>query len=104
MIRVALSSFPDEEVAAGIVRTLVSEGLVACGTLVPGARSFYRWQREIEESSETLVIFKLPAEKFDSFAARLISLHPYEVPELISFAPDAVHPPYADWVCGPGSA
>jgi len=41
MIRVAFSTFPDEAVASGAVRTLVCEGLAACGTIVPGARSIY---------------------------------------------------------------
>jgi len=100
MIRIALTTFPDETAAARSVRTLVSEGLAACGTLVPGARSIYRWQGQIEDSSETLVIFKLAAERQEAFRERLLSLHPYDIPELAFLAPEGVHPPYADWVCG----
>lgn len=38
------SAFATEEDAARAVRALVAERLAACGTLLPGARSPYRWR------------------------------------------------------------
>jgi len=98
MIRIVLSTFPDEEAAAKAVRTLVSENLAACGTLLPGARSIYRWEGKIEDAREVVVIFKISAANEQRFAGRLLELHPYDVPEIVSWIPSHVHEAYAKWV------
>ncbi|MEI6279511.1 MAG: divalent-cation tolerance protein CutA [Verrucomicrobiae bacterium] len=112
MIRIVLSTFPDEEAAAKAVRALVSENLAACGTLLPGARSIYRWEGKIEDASEVVAIFKISAANEKSFAARLLELHPYDVPEMVFLTPSHVHEAYAQWVvekndpadgCDPGA-
>jgi periplasmic divalent cation tolerance protein len=100
MIRVVLTTFSDQETAAQVVRTLVSENLAACGTILPGARSIYRWQEKIEDAAEVVVLFKIPAASEDDFIKRLAELHPYDVPEVISFEPSRVHEAYARWVLG----
>lgn len=101
MIRVVLSTFPDEDVAAGAVRALVGENLAACGTIVPGARSIYRWQGRIEDAREVIVFFKIAAADFERFRARLATLHPYEVPEILAISPSEWHAAYAEWVVFP---
>jgi len=100
MIRVALTTFSDQESAAQVVRALVSENLAACGTILPGARSIYRWKEKIEDSAEVVVLFKIPAAGEDAFISRLVALHPYDVPEVVSFDPSRVHEAYARWVSG----
>ena len=104
MIRVVLSTFPDEDSAANAVRTLVSENLAACGTLLPGARSIYCWEGKIEDAREVVVIFKISAANEETFAKRLLELHPYDVPEIISLIPSHVHEPYAQWVLAKNAA
>ena len=95
---VVFSTFPSEDKAADIARTLVSEQLCACVNLVPPVRSIYRWQHEICDERETLAIIKTTRERFDALKARLIALHPYEVPEVIALPVEAGHEPYLDWV------
>ena len=95
---VVFSTFPNEDKAADIARTLVSEQLCACVNLVPPVRSIYRWQGEICDERETLAIIKTTRERFDALQERLIELHPYEVPEVIALPVEAGHPPYLDWV------
>ena len=51
MIVVLLSTFPDVEAARTAVRTLVEERLVACGNILPGVESIYRWQGAVETSA-----------------------------------------------------
>jgi len=98
MIRVVLTTFSDQETAAKAVRALVSENFAACGTILPGARSIYRWKETIEDSAEVVVLFKIPAAGEDDFIRRLVEIHPYDVPEVISFEPSRVHEAYARWV------
>lgn len=97
-IRLLLTTFADEAVAATVVRSLLDEHLIACGTLIPGARSMYRWKGAVEESSEVQVILKTSGEEASRCMARLAELHPYEVPEIIEVEPTSVSTPYADWI------
>jgi len=98
MIPLVLTTFANPSAAEGVVRTLVEERLAACGTLLPGARSIFRWKDAIEESAETVVLFKTTIERHDDLVRRLKELHPYETPEIISLDPAAVSGEYAAWV------
>ena len=53
-VRVVLTTVPDAEVGARLARALVEERLAACVNLVPGVRSFYRWQGRLEDAGEVL--------------------------------------------------
>jgi periplasmic divalent cation tolerance protein len=94
----ALSTFPDQEIARTTVRALVEKGLVACGNILPGIESIYRWQGKIESGSEALVLFKLSASNYDAFERELRSLHPYDVPELIAFPIERGSADYLKWI------
>jgi len=91
---VVFSTFPTEDKAAEIARTLVSEGHAACANLVPPVRSIYRWQGQICDERETLAIIKTTSERFEALRQRLVALHPYEVPEVIALPVEAGHAPY----------
>jgi periplasmic divalent cation tolerance protein len=80
---VALSTAPDAEQAARIGRALVEERLIACANLVPGLTSIYRWQGEVQQEGEVLMVMKTRRALVERLKARLPQLHPYEVPELI---------------------
>lgn len=77
---------------------LVDERLAACVNLVPGARSIYRWQGQLCDEVETLAIVKTTTERVDELTARLVSLHPYEVPEVIAVPISAGYAPYLAWI------
>ncbi len=94
----ALSTFPDQEIARSIVRVLVEKRLVACGNILPEIESIYRWKEKIESGSETLVLFKLSASNYEAFERELSSLHPYEVPEIIAFPIERGSSDYLLWI------
>jgi periplasmic divalent cation tolerance protein len=94
----ALSTFPDEETARRIVRELVEAKLVACGNILPGVESIYRWEGKVESARETLVIFKLSSESFGRFQEKLRALHPYDIPEIICVSIARGLPEYLRWV------
>lgn len=83
-LEVLLCTCPDADVAEQIARALVGERLAACVNLVPGLRSFYRWQGEVAEDGEVLLIIKTPGDRFQAVEALVHTLHPYELPELIA--------------------
>jgi periplasmic divalent cation tolerance protein len=100
MIRVVLTTFANAEDAAKAVRILVDEHIIACGTILPGARSIYRWKDAIEDSAESVVLLKTSANQFEALVERLRAIHSYETPEIIALDPVAVSKDYADWVIG----
>lgn len=97
-ILLALSTFPDAETARQISNELVAEKLVACANILPGIESIYRWKEKIETGNETLVFFKVSENRYEQFQDKLRSLHPYEVPEIISVKIDNGLPEYLSWV------
>ena len=100
MIRLVLTTFATAEDAAKAVRILVDEQIIACGTILPGGRSIYRWKDAIEDSEEAVVLLKTSAERFAVLEKRLREIHPYETPEIVALDPTAVSKDYADWLLG----
>ena len=95
---VLFTTLPNVDKAAQIARILVEEQLCACVNLVPAVRSIYRWQGQVSDETETLAIIKTIRRRYDALAARLVSLHPYDVPELIAVQPIGGHAPYLAWI------
>lgn len=95
---VAFTTAPTAEAGRALVRALVERRLVACGTVLPGGTSVYRWRGVIEEQDEALVVLKTTAERWQDLAEALPVLHPYEVPELVAFPVVRGHPPYLRWL------
>ncbi len=98
--RIVLMTAPDREVAERIVRTLVEERLIACGNIVEGLTSIYRWKDAIECDAEVLVVMKTASAVVQRLLERGAELHPYEVPELLVLPIEAGHGPYLDWIFG----
>lgn len=97
-VQLVFTTFAHEADAARVARTLVEERLAACGTLLPGARSLYRWRGELADEAEVVVLLKTRRELWPRLEARLRELHPYETPECVAVAADAVSPPYLAWL------
>jgi periplasmic divalent cation tolerance protein len=98
MILFVVTTLPDESTAAIIIRQLVEKKSAACGTIIPGARSIYRWKDAIEDSAEVVVIFKIPEATATTFEAELGSLHPYETPEIAAFEAAHASQAYTTWI------
>ncbi|HXY69961.1 MAG TPA: divalent cation tolerance protein CutA [Gemmatimonadales bacterium] len=94
----ALTTAPSAEKAKRLVRTLVERRLVACGTVLPGAASTYRWHGVVTEEEEVVVILKTTATRWAALAAALPALHPYEVPELVALPVVGGYRPYLEWL------
>ena len=93
-----LSTFANEADAARVVRTLVEERLIACGNLLPGARSIYRWKGAVEDTAEVVALMKTRKQDWAALLSRLHELHPYEVPECVAVRIAAGAPKYMAWL------
>ena len=93
-----ISTFASEEDAARVVRALVGERLVACGSLLPGARSLYRWKGAVESNPECLLIIKSSRGLFDALRDVIEKAHSYEVPEVLALTVIDGAPNYLNWL------
>ena len=91
---------PDADAAASLARTLVEERLIACGNVLPGVRSVYRWEETVTESAEAVLICKTTAAKADAAAVRLAELHPYDVPAVVRLDAGSGAAAFVGWVAG----
>ncbi|MBM7116112.1 divalent-cation tolerance protein CutA [[Archangium] primigenium] len=89
---------PTADKAAELARTLVEEGLAACGNILPGVRSIYRWEGRVHDEPEVLLLLKSWAPRFEALRARVVALHPYECPEVLRVDVAEGHPPYLRWI------
>ena len=94
----AMTTTPSVDEGRKLVRELVERRLIACGTVIPGATSIYRWQDAVEETPESVVLMKTRVEKWEALKQVFPELHSYEVPELILVPIAGGHKPYLDWL------
>ena len=92
------TTFAREEDAERVVRRLLEERLIACGNLLPGARSLYRWKGAIEDAREIVVLMKTRKQDWTALMSRLSELHPYETPECIAVRIASGAPKYLEWL------
>ncbi|MCX7946273.1 MAG: divalent-cation tolerance protein CutA [Hydrogenophilus sp.] len=95
---VVLITAPDQLVAAEIARTLVAEGLAACCNIVPQIRSLYRWQGELCDEPETLLLIKTTPALLPTLTDRARAIHPYTLPEIIALPVLGGSEEYLSWV------
>ena len=93
-----LVTAPSTDKAAELARTLVEEQLAACGNIIPGLRSIYRWEGKVHDEAEVLLLLKTKAPLFEVLRARVVELHPYQVPEVLRVDVADGHAPYLAWV------
>ena len=96
--RIVLCTCPDAATASHLARTLVDERLAACVNVVGGIASTYRWNGQVHVDDEALLVIKTMADRFEAMQARLVALHPYEVPEVLAIEPAAGAAPYLAWL------
>jgi len=94
---VIMTTFPELDLAHSIAKILVEEKLAACVQVLPKMTSTYIWEGNTCQESEHLVLIKTVASNYESLAARLSALHPYEVPEIIAIPAIAVEQNYLLW-------
>ena len=89
-----------EDEAVRIARSVVEERLAAAANVVPGLRSFYRWQGKVEDAAEVQVLMKTRRDRLPRLFDRIEELHSYEVPGIIALPVETGLPAYLRWVAG----
>jgi periplasmic divalent cation tolerance protein len=77
---------------------LVNKKLAACVNIINGLTSIYEWKGEVCTESECLMVIKTRKELFDKLKNVILSIHPYNVPEIVSFDISDGLEPYLNWI------
>ncbi|AWR95020.1 divalent-cation tolerance protein CutA [Acidianus brierleyi] len=93
-----LSTIPEIKTGKHIAKTLVDEKLAACVNIIPYIRSFYIWEGKTEEDDEALMIIKTEKDLENRIIQRIKELHPYSLPEIITFNISGGLPEYLNWI------
>lgn len=97
---VVLTTLGSEDDAARLTHALLERRLVACGTILPRARSIYRWDGKLADEGEVMLLLKTRSACLDSLEQAFQELHPYKLPELLVIPVAAGLPKYLAWIAG----
>ncbi len=95
---VVLITTPSSEEGHRIARALVDERLAACVNILSPIQSIYRWEGQVQEDREVLLVVKTTAQMLEPLSLRVRQLHSYEVPEIIALQVVAGASDYLDWI------
>lgn len=91
-------TFPDATCAARIARALVDARLVACVNVLPGIRSIYRWQDDVQDEDEVAAVAKTRADLVPAVVRAVRRLHPYDTPCVVAWPIEAGDAAYLAWI------
>lgn len=89
---------PNEAEAGAIARVLVEERLAACVNIMGGMRSVYRWEGEIHEDAEIVLIAKTRRDLVSALTDKVREIHSYDCPCVVSLAVEGGNPDFLDWI------
>lgn len=95
---VVLTTVSSADEAVALIKVLLERRLIACGTMLPGARSLYRWNGKVADEQEVVILLKTRAARLESLEVAFGELHPYKVPELLALPVAAGLSKYLGWI------
>ncbi len=81
-----------------LAQALVKERLAACVNRIHSVRSVYRWQGQVEQSEEELLIIKTKRNLWEPLKNTVRNLHSYSVPEIIALPVVEGNESYLQWI------
>ena len=84
--------------ARAIGRALVEERLAACVNILEGRLSIYRWQGEVREDSEAVLLVKTRDDLVPALTERVLALHSYETPCIVAMPISGGNNAFVEWI------
>ena len=81
-----------------IARLLLDERLVACAQLSGPITSYYRWNDQVDQSTEFTLTLKTTASLYKKVETKIKEVHPYELPEIMAHEVTQGSREYQRWV------
>jgi periplasmic divalent cation tolerance protein len=86
------------EEARRIGAALVDEGLAACANVIDGMTSIYRWEGEVRNDNEAVLIAKTRRALVERLTERVKALHSYSCPCVVALPVLGGNPAFFDWI------
>jgi len=93
-----ITTTPKQDDAKKLADLAIERNLAACVQMQAECISTYRWQGQIETTTEYPVHFKTNEANKQALMNLLKQNHPYDVPEIISIKLEDVETDYANWL------
>jgi periplasmic divalent cation tolerance protein len=90
------SASRDEALRIG--RALVEERLAACANIYGEIRSIYRWEGQVQDDAEIVVILKTRAGLVERLSDRIRALHSYDCPCVVAVPITGGNPEFLAWI------
>ncbi len=95
---IAYITVKDKSQSLSIGRTLIEERLAACVNVIGNMTSIYRWEGEINEDDEAVLIAKTTSEKIEALTERVKQLHTYACPCVVWIPIAGGNKEYLEWL------
>lgn len=93
-----LTTCPDTKSAKNIAHSLVEGKFAACVSILPPVTSVYRWEGKTDSNEELMLLIKTTNSRFTALKSHILSIHPYELPEIISVPITNGFDQYLNWM------
>lgn len=84
--------------ARKIGRELVAARLAACVNILDNMNSFYRWQGEIQDDNEVVIIAKTTEDRVPALIEKVNAMHSYDCPCIVAIPVSGGNPAFLDWI------
>lgn len=93
-----ITTVDNQEKALKIAENLVQRKLAGCVQVSGPITSTYWWEGKVETSKEWYCIIKTLSNLYKEVEAAILSIHPYEVPEILALPIIGGNPAYLNWL------
>jgi periplasmic divalent cation tolerance protein len=95
---VVLTTCGNDEDAKALAQMLVDRRLAACVNTIGEVASTYRWQGEVRQDQETLLIIKTTAPRLAALEQAIRESSKYDLPEFIALSVATGGADYLEWI------
>ncbi len=96
-LRVIYCTFPTKQSAEDLAFGLITEKLAACVNILPVEASVYKWKEKVCIEKEFAALIKTSEKKLKKTISFIEKEHPYEVPCVVVYKPEAILKSYERW-------
>ena len=88
----------NEMEASAIAHKLVSSQIAACANIIPQTKAVFKWEGEIKEQSEAILILKSQKARLEEVTERIREIHSYDLPCILSVSIEEGNAEFLKWV------
>lgn len=93
-----LTTCPGSITAKQVAQDLIANDVAACVNTFPGMQSYFKWGNKVNIADEFLLLIKTSRSRYKDVEKKILSLHPYELPEIIAVPIESGLQGYLNWI------